>query len=137
MKLRQNCNKQEVIHYVLRFINLLILFEKKNCRNNGKNVSLYLFIKRVIKLTVVVVQGYHFYQVRTKPNAIFLSQKFTPYIDEIIWDHLSMIVYTAFVILKKICEYNWTVHEILQTSRPITQSEEKYYTVSSLNLVHL
>jgi hypothetical protein len=35
---------------------------------------LYLCIKRMIKLTVVIVEGYHCYQLRTKCYPLFLSQ---------------------------------------------------------------
>jgi hypothetical protein len=41
-----------VIHYVLVSTNLLILFGiRRNCHSMGKNMSLYIFIKWVIKLT--------------------------------------------------------------------------------------
>jgi hypothetical protein len=47
-------------NYVLRYINLLILFGiRKNCHRNGKTLLLYLFTKRVIKLSVVTIEEYH------------------------------------------------------------------------------
>jgi hypothetical protein len=63
----QNWSKQEVIHYVLRSTNFLTLFgTRKNCHTNGRNLLLYRFIKRVVKWTVVTVEGYHCYQPHTK-----------------------------------------------------------------------
>jgi hypothetical protein len=54
--------------------NLLILFGiRKNSHSSGRNLLLYLFIKRVIKLTVVITEGYHCYQLHTKLYLIFLS----------------------------------------------------------------
>jgi len=39
----------------LRPTNLLILFAiRKNCQSNGRKLLLYIFVKRVIKLTVVI-----------------------------------------------------------------------------------
>jgi len=50
-------------HYVLKSTDLLILFGiRKNCHSSGRNLLLYLFIKKVIKRTVVIIEGYHSYQ---------------------------------------------------------------------------
>jgi hypothetical protein len=46
----------------------------------------YQFTRRVIKLTVVIIGGYHYNQLRTKFYRIFFSQG-CPYVDEIIGDH--------------------------------------------------
>jgi hypothetical protein len=65
IKFRQNWSKPEGIHYVLRSTNLLIIFEiRKNCQSSGRNLLLYLFIRRVIKLTVVITGEYHCYQLQ-------------------------------------------------------------------------
>jgi hypothetical protein len=48
-----------MFYNVLRSINLLILFGiRKNCHNRERNILLYLYIKMVIKLTVVIIKGY-------------------------------------------------------------------------------
>ena len=58
---------QGVEHFALRSINLLILFGiRRNCLWSGRNRSLYLFIRTVIKQTVVIIGAYHFCQLRTK-----------------------------------------------------------------------
>jgi hypothetical protein len=45
----------EVIHNVLRSTNLLILSEiRKNSHSSRRNLLMYLFIKKVIKMTVVL-----------------------------------------------------------------------------------
>jgi hypothetical protein len=60
------------IHYVLRSTNLLILIGiRKNFQNSGRNLLLYLFIRRVIKRTVVIIEEYHCYQLHTKSYPTF------------------------------------------------------------------
>jgi hypothetical protein len=60
-KFQQNWLKQEVGQFVLRSINLLILFGiKRNCLSSGRSRSLYLFIRRVIKQIAVIIEAYHF-----------------------------------------------------------------------------
>jgi hypothetical protein len=62
----------EGIHYALRSTNLLIVFRiRKNCQSSGRNLLLYLFIRRVIKRTVVIIEEYHCYQLRTKSYPTF------------------------------------------------------------------
>lgn len=57
---KQNIFVREVEEYVLRCINLLILFGiMKNCLDNGRSQFLYLFIRRVIKQTVLFIEAYH------------------------------------------------------------------------------
>jgi ABC-type glycerol-3-phosphate transport system permease component len=48
--------------------------KRNNYHSNGWNLLLYLFIKRVIKLTVTITAGYHCYQLHTKFESIFFSQ---------------------------------------------------------------
>jgi Na+/H+-dicarboxylate symporter len=47
---------------------------KEELPQSGRKLLLYLFIKSVIKLTVVIIQGYHCYQLHKKNYIIFLSQ---------------------------------------------------------------
>jgi hypothetical protein len=48
-------------------IHKLILFEiRRNCLSCGKELTLHLFIRRVIKQTVVITGAYHFCQLHTK-----------------------------------------------------------------------
>jgi hypothetical protein len=66
IKFWQNRFKHEVKHYGLRSINSLILFGiRKNCLISGWSLVLYHFT-RAIKLTVVIIMGYHCYQLNTK-----------------------------------------------------------------------
>ena len=52
---------------VLRSINLLILFGiRMKCLSSGRSPSLYLFIRRVKKQTVVIREAYHFCQLHIK-----------------------------------------------------------------------
>jgi hypothetical protein len=44
------------------------------------------FVRRVIKLTVVIIMGYHYYQLLNNFSNILCS-KLSPYVDEIIGDH--------------------------------------------------
>jgi hypothetical protein len=73
-KFRQNCSNQEVIYHVLKSTDLLILFGiRKNCHSSGRNLLLFLYIKRGMKLTVVMIQEYRYYQLHTTVCPIFLS----------------------------------------------------------------
>jgi hypothetical protein len=48
-------------------INSYILFGiKKSCLISGRSLLLYQFTKRVINLTVIIIEGYHYYQLHTK-----------------------------------------------------------------------
>jgi len=59
-----NLLKQGVETFAMRFLNLLILFGiRRNCLRSGRSQSLYLFIRRVIKQTVVI---YPFCQLHSK-----------------------------------------------------------------------
>jgi hypothetical protein len=54
---------------------LIFLFGiKRNCLISGRSQSLYLFIKRVIKQTVVTIVAYHSYQLHTKFYQTSFSQ---------------------------------------------------------------
>jgi hypothetical protein len=56
-----------------------------NFHSNGRNLLFYLFITRVLKLTVVIVAGDLCYQLHTVLSSI-LFPRLTPYVDEIIED---------------------------------------------------
>jgi len=47
---------------------------RKNIHSNGRNLLLYLLIKREMKLTVVIIEEYQCYQLHTKFYQIFFSQ---------------------------------------------------------------
>jgi hypothetical protein len=67
--------KQEVKNYCLQSINSLILFGiRKSCLIIERNLLLYQFTKRAIKLTVVIILGYRFYQLHTKFYRISYSR---------------------------------------------------------------
>jgi hypothetical protein len=67
IKFRQNWTKQDIMHFVLRSTNLLIMFGiRKNSHSSGRSQSLYFFIKRTIKLTVVFIEEYHCYRLHIK-----------------------------------------------------------------------
>ena len=52
---------QGVKKFGLRSINLLILFEiRRNCPRSGRSWSLYLFIKRVLNQTVLIIEAHLF-----------------------------------------------------------------------------
>jgi hypothetical protein len=60
IRFQQNWLKKEVVKFALRSLNLLFLFGiKRNCLISGRSQSFYLFIRRVIKQTVVTIVAYH------------------------------------------------------------------------------
>jgi hypothetical protein len=66
-KFRQNLLKQKAKYYCLRSTTSLILFGiTKNFLISGKSLLLYQFTKMVIKLTVIIIMGYHCVQFHTK-----------------------------------------------------------------------
>jgi hypothetical protein len=67
--------KAEVEQFVLRYMNLLILFGiKKNCLRSERSQSLYVSIRRAIKQTAVFIEAYHFCQLHTKFYPVFCCQ---------------------------------------------------------------
>jgi hypothetical protein len=59
--------KAGVKHYVLRYTNLFVLYGiRRNCHSSGRNILLYQFIKRVIRLIVIIIQESPSYTVPTK-----------------------------------------------------------------------
>jgi hypothetical protein len=78
IKFQHNRSKQEVIYFVLRSTDLLILFGiSMNCHSSGKNQLFYIFINGAMKLTVVIIDGYHCYQLH-KQFVQYSSLKFNP-----------------------------------------------------------
>ena len=57
--------KAEVEQFPMRSINLLFLSGIRSCLKSGRNRSLYLSIRRVIQQIIVIVEAYHFCQLRT------------------------------------------------------------------------
>ena len=59
----QHWFNQEVGQFILRSINLVVLFGiRRNCLKSGRFWTLYLFMSKVVKETVVIVVAYHSYQ---------------------------------------------------------------------------
>jgi hypothetical protein len=59
-KFLQNSFRQKAKSYSLRSTNSLILFGiMNNCLISGRSLLLYQFTKRVTKLTVIIIVGYH------------------------------------------------------------------------------
>jgi hypothetical protein len=50
------------------------IWNTKNCLISVSNPLLYQFTRRVIKLTIVIIMGYHCYQLHTKFYPISFSQ---------------------------------------------------------------
>ena len=70
------------------FCCLLILYGiRRNCMRSGKNRSLYLYVRRAIKQTVVITAAYHFCNLLTKFLSNILLSTLTPFAEEIIGDH--------------------------------------------------
>jgi hypothetical protein len=54
-------------HYILRYTDLFVIFGiRRNCHSSGKNLLLYQFIKRVIRLIVTIIKESPSYQLPTK-----------------------------------------------------------------------
>jgi len=122
--------------------NLFIPFgSRKNCHSSERNLLLYLFIIRVIKLT----NNYR----GTSPTAYkilstILISSLTPHVDKITGDYQCGFwrntttdqIFCVHQILEKKWEYKGTVHQLFIDSEKACDSGEKYCTVVSLNLVY-
>jgi hypothetical protein len=61
-------------YYCLSSTYLFILFViRKNCPISGRSLLLHQFTKKVIKVSVIIIIGYHCYQLHTKCYRIFSS----------------------------------------------------------------
>jgi hypothetical protein len=64
---QQSGLKQEVGQFVLRSLNINSVWNKEEIAlRSGRSLSLYVFLRRVIKEIVVIIEAYHFCQVHTK-----------------------------------------------------------------------
>jgi hypothetical protein len=111
-----------VKHYILRYTDLFVLYGiRRNCHSSGRNLLLYQFIKRAIRLIVIIVEESPSYQLPTKFYLTFLLARLTPYVNEIIGDHhcgffhnrstMDQIFY-IWQILEKKWEYNGMEHQL-------------------------
>jgi hypothetical protein len=63
IKFRQNWFKNNVKHYILGFINSFNVLEiSTNCISSGRSILLHQFKRKVIKLTALIFEVYHYYQ---------------------------------------------------------------------------
>jgi hypothetical protein len=59
--------KQQVKHYVLRYTDLFVLYGiRRNCHSSGRNPLFYRCIKRVIRLTTIIIEETPSYLVSIK-----------------------------------------------------------------------
>jgi hypothetical protein len=87
IRFQQNLFKQEGKYCILRSISLLSWSgTKKNCLASGNGQLSYLFTKRVIKLTVVIIDT-SFLSTSYKILSHILLCRLTAYADEISGDH--------------------------------------------------
>jgi hypothetical protein len=67
IKFLQKRLKQEVKYYGLKSINSVILFGiRTDCLSSGTSLLLCQFTRRVIELTVIIIEGYHYYQLHIR-----------------------------------------------------------------------
>jgi hypothetical protein len=81
-------SKWEINNYILRSAYFYPLFGiRKNYNSCRRNLLLRLFVRRRIKLTVVIIKENHCYQLHLNIlNNNFLL-RLTPYVEEIVEDH--------------------------------------------------
>jgi hypothetical protein len=55
--------KAGVKYYILRYTEVFVLYGiRRSCRSNGRSLLLYQFIKRSIRLIVIIIEEYPSYQ---------------------------------------------------------------------------
>jgi len=95
------------------------VWNKESYLRNGRSRSLYLSIRRVIKQTVVIIDAYHFYQLRTKFLSIILLSRLTPHAEEILWiintvsDSTGQLLLTHSVLVKYLRKNGNTVKQCI------------------------
>jgi hypothetical protein len=66
MQINEYEYEYEYEYYGVGSINSLILFGvRKSCLIIGRSLLLYQFTRRAIKLAIVIIEGYHSYQLHT------------------------------------------------------------------------
>jgi hypothetical protein len=75
------------------------LFKRKNWHSCGRNV----FTKQVTKLSVVIAEEYHCYQLHTKFYPIFFRSRLTPVVEEITGDYQCGFLHNKAASDKIIC----------------------------------
>jgi hypothetical protein len=58
--------RQGVEQFAKRSINLFLFGIRRNCLKSGRSWSLYLYKRRAMKQTVVIIWAYHFCLLRTQ-----------------------------------------------------------------------
>jgi hypothetical protein len=90
IKFLQNWFEQEVKHYILRSINSLILFGiRMNCLSSEGSLLLYQFTRKATKVTVVIIEEYHCYQLNTKCYPISFSPGWVHMQKKLIFESLA------------------------------------------------
>jgi hypothetical protein len=108
-------------HYVPRYTNLFVLYGiRRDYHSGGRNLLLYQFIKRMIRLTNNY-RGISLLSTAYKILSNILLARLNPYINEIIGDYqcgfrrnrstMDQILYIRQILEKK-WEYNGTVHQL-------------------------
>lgn len=80
-------SKQKIIHYVLRYTNLLILLGIwKNWQSNGRNLLLPSPInKKGDKKSAAIIKEYHCYKLHTRSYPTFFSQGWIHIQTKLLW----------------------------------------------------
>jgi hypothetical protein len=115
-----------VKHYILRYTDLFVVYGiRRNCHSSGRNLLLYQFIKKVIRLTVIIIEGAY------KMLSNILLARLTPYISEVIGDHqcgfrcnrsTTEQIFYILQIIKKKWEYNGMVHQLFVDFKKVHES---------------
>jgi hypothetical protein len=94
---------------------------RENCHSSGRSPLLYIFIKRMIKLTVVIQRVIPLLPATYTLLSSIITSKATPYVDEIIGDRQCGFrrnrsatdqIFCICKVLDKEWEYNGTVHKL-------------------------
>ena len=103
-----------------------------NCLRSGRSHALYIFIRKVTKQTVVIIEAHHFCQLRKKKKlSNNLLSRLTPYAEEIIGDHQCEFrrnmsntnhIFCIRHILEKKWEYKETLHQLFKNFKQACDS---------------
>lgn len=110
----------ELWHHLFRY--LIVFGTKNNCHNSERNV---LMIKRVVKLIVVIIEVYHWYQSKTL-SRILLST--SSYINEIIESHVRGFWHINQLLIRySVLSKSWKEMEQWLSTSAICQLQESIW----------
>jgi len=146
IKFKQKWSEQEVVRYVLRSTNVLILLGiRNNHHSGGRNLLFFLFIEKETKTDCNTYRGISLLPTAYKILSSILVSRLTLYTDEItrgnqcgFWHNKSTTnqIFCTQQVLEKKWEYNETVYQLFIDFKKAYDSVRREVLYNVLKLVY-